>query len=257
MESLRFCGGFPFERGEFMEKYAMLTRPGARENNEDAIWLGEKRENLCMLLADGLGGHGSGEVASAAAVATCKKIWEECGPEKFSVSAFFEECERKLEELQAQAHDFSGMKTTIVLCRTMDERFYCAHVGDSRMYYFRRGRILCRTLDHSVPQMLVFSKEIKERQIRNHPDRNRLLKVMGDRENELYFEEMEPIPIRQGDAVLMASDGFWENVEDREMQKTLKKSADPQKWLCQMEQIAVERAKNKNMDNYSAIAVWF
>jgi serine/threonine protein phosphatase PrpC len=55
----------------------------------------------------------------------------------------------------------------------------------------------------------------------------------------------------------MASDGFWENVEDREMQKTLKKSADPQKWLCQMEQIAVERAKNKNMDNYSAIAVWF
>jgi serine/threonine protein phosphatase PrpC len=239
-----------------MGQYALLTRPGARENNEDAIWLGEREGNLCMILADGLGGHGSGEMASAAAVETCRSLWSAVTPENFSTGVFFRTCEDKLETMQAEAHDFSGMKTTVVLCRTINGCFYCAHVGDSRMYYFRGGKILCRTLDHSVPQMLVFSKQIKEKQIRNHPDRNRLLKVMGERENELYFEEMEPFSIRSGDAILMLSDGFWENVEDKEMQKTLKKSSSPEEWLAAMETIAVERARNKNMDNYSAIAVW-
>ena len=240
-----------------MGQYALLTKPGARENNEDAVWLGENSGNLCMLLADGLGGHGSGEVASATAVEVCQSVWTNSAPEEFSTSLFFQKCEQQLEEKQAQSHDFSGMKTTVVLCRTVNDIFYCAHVGDSRMYYFRRGKILCRTFDHSVPQMLVLSKQIKEKQIRNHPDRNRLLKVMGERENDLYFEESDPIQIRTGDAILMASDGFWENVEDKEMQKTLKKAASPEDWLLHMEQIAVERARNKNMDNYSAIAVWF
>jgi serine/threonine protein phosphatase PrpC len=240
-----------------MEKYALLTKPGERENNEDAVWLGEKGTDLCMLLADGLGGHGSGEAASRAAVETCRKIWTESAPEDFSTYLYFRSCEDKLEELQDLAHDFTGMKTTVVLCRTRNGQLYCAHVGDSRMYYFRRGKIISRTLDHSVPQMLVFSKEIKEKQIRNHPDRNRLLKVMGDRNQDLYFEEMTPISVRTGDAVLLASDGFWENVEDREMQKALQKAVSPENWLSRMEQIAVERARNKNMDNYSAIAVWF
>lgn len=243
-------------RREQMGRYALLTMPGERENNEDAIWLGEKEGDYCMLLADGLGGHGSGEIASAAAVELCRKIWMESDPETFSVASFFRDCEKKLEELQEEAHDFSGMKTTVVLCRTVNHLFYCAHVGDSRMYYFRRGKLLCRTLDHSVPQMLVFSKEIKEKQIRNHPDRNRLLKVMGERSTEVYFEEQDPIPVQEGDAVLMVSDGLWENVDDKEMKKTLKKAASPEEWVSLMEQIALKRARNKNMDNYSAIAVW-
>lgn len=240
-----------------MCRYAMLTKPGARENNEDSIWMGEKDGNLCLLLADGLGGHGSGEVASATAVEVCQFIWNQTSPDSFQTSQYFESLEARLEEKQAMAHDFSGMKTTVVLGRTIGDKFYCSHVGDSRLYYFRRGKILCRTLDHSVPQMLVLSKQIKEKQIRNHPDRNRLLKVMGERENDLYFEEMEPISMKKGDAVLLASDGFWENVEDKEMQKTLKKASSPEEWLFVMEQIAVDRAKNKDMDNYSAIAVWF
>ncbi len=239
-----------------MSSYATLTRPGERENNEDAIWVGYKADALCMLLADGLGGHGSGEVASAIAVDTCRSLWNNSTAQSFSTAGFFELCEQRLEERQRIKHDFSGMKTTVVLCRTLGDELLCAHVGDSRMYYFRRGKILCRTLDHSVPQMLVFSKEIKEKQIRNHPDRNRLLKVMGERESELFFEEMKPITMRSGDAVLMMSDGFWENVEDKEMQKCLKAASSPEDWLSRMEDIAVNRAKNKNMDNYSAIAVW-
>lgn len=68
------------------------------------------------------------------------------------------------------------------------------HVGDSRLYYFKNGKIVKRTLDHSVPQMLVARGEIDEKEIRHHPDRNRLVRVMGMEWDEPKYQVSEPMP---------------------------------------------------------------
>ena len=71
------------------------------------------------------------------------------------------------------------MKTTVVVLHIKNKNARWAHVGDSRLYFFKNKKLIERTLDHSVPQNLVVCKEIKEKDIRYHADRNRLLRVLG------------------------------------------------------------------------------
>ena len=148
------------------------------------------------------------------------------------------------------------MKTTGVAIVTDDRNAYIGHVGDSRGYVFCRNKVKTRTLDHSIPQMLVLSREIKEDQIRNHPDRNTLLRVMGVEWDEAMYELMAPIPLRKCQAFLLCSDGFWELIDEREMCAQLKKANSVEEWLDNMVKIVRANGEGKNMDNFSAIAVW-
>ena len=104
-------------------------------------------------------------------------------------------------------------------------------------------------MDHSVPQMLVMAREIKEKDIRNHPDRNRLLKVMGIEWEEPAFKIEEPLRTDECQAILMCSDGFWELITEKEMCKILKKSNTVQEWIEKMAEVVQENGKDKNMDN--------
>ena len=104
--------------------------------------------------------------------------------------------------------------------------------------------------------MLALSKEIKEEQIRNHPDRNMLLRVMGVEWEEKMYELMAPIPLKKCQAFLLCSDGFWELITEKEMCEQLKKASSVDEWLSNMIQIVKKNGMGKNMDNYSAIAVW-
>ena len=104
--------------------------------------------------------------------------------------------------------------------------------------------------------MLVFAGEIKEKDIRFHPDRNRLMKVMGT-EWEKPEYELSTLFTRKGkQALLLCSDGFWELIDEKNMKKCLKKASSVQHWLELRLQIVHENGKGKEMDNYSAICVW-
>ena len=91
----------------------------------------------------------------------------------------FMESQKRLMKKQADENARQDLKTTLVLLRIVNGYVQWGHVGDSRLYYFKNGKIVKRTLDHSVPQMLVAAGEIDEKEIRHHPDRNRLVRVMG------------------------------------------------------------------------------
>ena len=121
---------------------------------------------------------------------------------------------------------------------------------------FYKNKVKTRTLDHSIPQMLVLAKEIKEDMIRNHPDRNMLLRVMGVEWDEIMYELMQPISLKKCQAFLLCSDGFWELIDEKEMNAQLRKSNSVEEWLDNMVKIVEDNGKGKNMDNYSAIAVW-
>lgn len=128
--------------------------------------------------------------------------------------------------------------------------------GIPEFTYSEKNKVYKRTLDHSIPQMLVLSKDIKESEIRNHPDRNIVLRVMGIEWDEPMFDLMKPVPLKKCRAFLLCSDGFWELIEEKDMCALLKTSATVEDWLSSMVQVVKESGKDRNMDNFSAIAVW-
>ena len=158
-----------------------LTNKGGREVNEDSTAVARTPEGACCILADGLGGHGMGEVASRLVCDEAARIFRERsgGTVEEYLRTAFETAQASLMAAQEERGAQDKMKTTMVVLATDESTVQWGHIGDSRLYYFKNNRLVSRTLDHSVPQMLVASGEIREKDIRHHEDRNRLLRVMG------------------------------------------------------------------------------
>lgn len=237
-------------------KYAVFTDKGDREINEDSVGYAEKGNNFCFVLCDGLGGHGMGDIASG----LVKDVFCDCfsktdDPVNF-LGETFGAAQQILIAEQMKRRASRKMKTTAVALATDEKNAYIGHIGDSRLYVFKNNKVKTRTLDHSIPQMLVLSREIKESEIRNHPDRNIVLRVMGIEWEEPMYELAAPLPLKKCQAFLLCSDGFWELIEESKMCELLKKSASPNEWLTQMAEVVKQNGKGRNMDNYSAIAVW-
>ena len=104
--------------------------------------------------------------------------------------------------------------------------------------------------------MLVFTGELKEKNIRNHPDRNRLLRVLGARNIEIKVDYSDTMSLDECQAFLLCSDGFWECITEKKMCKFLKKSKTVQEWLDMMVNEVKKNGMGTNMDNNSAIAVF-
>ena len=237
-------------------EYAMYTDQGGREINEDSVGSFQNGDNRCFILCDGLGGHGLGDVASSLAVDTFKNSFFKTDDMVNFLGQTFITAQEKLLSEQKRRNAEKKMKTTVTALVTDDKTAYIGHIGDSRVYVFHRNKVLKRTLDHSIPQMLVISKEIKESEIRNHPDRNILLRVMGIEWEEPMYELMIPIPLKKCQAFLLCSDGFWELIEEKKMCELLKKSRSVKEWLDSMVSIVKTNGIGRSMDNNSAIAVW-
>lgn len=235
--------------------YALSTFPGNREQNEDYMLAGSDGNRYCFAVADGLGGHGQGEVASRVVCETALRCFTD-GKETDPGVMFMQAQERLLEE-QRRAKAEDAMKTTLNLLIADAGGIRWGHVGDTRTYYFRKKKMVSRTRDHSVPQMMVSMGEIKEKEIRHHVDRSRLLRVMGIEWTKPQYVLEENVRIQGKQAFLMCTDGFWEYIEDREMEKCLKKAGSVQDWLDSMNEIVRQNGQGQDMDNYTALAVWF
>jgi len=240
-----------------MTSYKSISIIGNREVNEDSVLCVENNGNYCFVVADGLGGHGKGDIASNLVIEVFKREFLDCtkGTEDFLERAF-KTSQNEILKKQIELRAKYEMKTTAVALSIINGICKWGHIGDSRLYMFSHNKIKLRTLDHSVPQMLVLSREIKEKQIRQHPDRNRLLRVLGIDEDLPRFELSEPYPQDACQAFLLCSDGFWEFIDEKLMMKSLKKSYDASKWLDSMYTEVRWNASGKEMDNASAIAVF-
>ncbi len=239
-----------------MITYKIISRTGERPVNEDCTGMHRRGDQYGFFLADGLGGHGKGEVASKTAVEQAILQFEAGGCSEDTLKAVFEAGQAAVLERQEREQSSQSMKTTMTALMMDEQTIRWGHVGDSRIYYFQNNRLVSRTFDHSVPQMLVAAGEIKEREIRHHPDRNRLLRVMGVEWDRPAYQLAAPVPRKGRQAFLMCSDGFWELVDEKEMTSLLKRSKSVEDWICQMEVLVKLHGEGTNMDNYSAVAVW-
>lgn len=234
---------------------AKYTNVGNRQINEDSAAFAEEGNNCCLVVADGLGGHGYGEVASRLAVDAVMDCFKNCT----DYDCFLEDAVKAAQDAilrkEKESPEYYDMRTTLVILLITNGYARWLHVGDSRLYLFRSKNRFTVTQDHSVPGMLVRLGEIKENKIRNHPDRNRLLKVMGDSETGLKFDVSEKILLEKDDAFLLCTDGFWELIEEKHMMKLRKKARNAACWLESMAEEVMKNGRDRNMDNFTAAAV--
>lgn len=241
-----------------MIEYATISEIGEKETNEDAVraFVNRPLSTYGFVLADGLGGHGNGDIASGF-VADCFGAAIENTNEFGGV--FLDECFDTAQELLMKEKSEKGLfsiKTTAVILLVTDEYAQWGHIGDSRLYHFHEGKQLSRTMDHSVPQMLALSGQIKEREIRHHPDRSMLLRAMGaEWDMPAYEIDQRMIKVVKGDSFLLCSDGFWEWIDEKAMTKILKQDLSAYDALREMVKEVKENGMGKGMDNYSAILV--
>ncbi len=224
---------------------------GGREYNEDSVYLNNTGQEVTAIVADGLGGHGGGDVASELAA----NILGSCpssGITEDVVRALFERA--NVEILQKQTGTCK-MKSTAAMAVCTQDNTVIAHVGDTRCYYFYDEKIYSQTIDHSVSQLAVHAGEITADKIRFHEDRNKIYRALGG--SEVIKPEITVYGqgANVGDAFLLCSDGFWEYVLEAEMEIDLSKSATPEEWVSYMLTRLGERVNGKN-DNLSVVAIF-
>jgi len=226
--------------------YSEYTRIGGRRKNEDMVQIVSYPTSAVALVADGLGGHGDGDIASRMAVHTISEAI--CDG---AVSELLMEKAIRLanEKIMKRHADGSDMKTTIAAVWFNEDQACAAHVGDTRIYQFRGGEIVYQSRDHSVSQLAVMMGEIKLKDIRNHCDRNRLTRALGSRIDVKIDTDM--LEVRAGDAFLLCSDGFWELIWEEEMLADLNAATNAEQWLSAMCG-RVEARTNENSDNHTA-----
>ena len=219
---------------------SVYTCEGGSDHNEDSVFCGGDM----FAVADGLGGHSGGGEASRAAV---KYI-----AEHYSEADSPEEMSRLFEGANTAVRKLGGGMTTVAAARLREGVFTFGNVGDSRVYYFRNGRVAAQTRDHSVCQAAVELGQITPEQIRGSEDRSQLLKVLGSGERLELKRLPEQIAAQSGDAFLLCTDGFWEHIHEHEMECDLAKSVTPGEWSARMLKRLLLRTGNSG-DNYTVI----
>lgn len=238
-------------------KISVLSKTGGRPVNEDAYGFWSNHNACFCVLSDGAGGHKGGEVASKLAV---KQVLEwfrqtpECSAE--SIVAALRSANDEIVDEQRRSPQYSQMRATILVLAVDTEQATAiwGHIGDTRLYCFRRQRIVSQTRDHSVLQGMVDAGYMQSEDIRSSPQRNALLAALGDAET--FEPRIEPtkLSICDGDIFFLCTDGFWEHVDEAEMEQTLAAAVSPEAWLRQLENQVLARGR-PGQDNYSALVV--
>lgn len=240
---------------------ASFTDKGDRLCNEDCISSVCSNEKNIYVLADGLGGHGKGEVASRiVAEEICSLFDDKTDKDDLFLNRCMCAAQKKLLGEKNRQASADKMKTTAVVLYINGNSASYAHIGDSRLYRFEKNKIISRTIDHSVTQMLALAGDIKEKDIRHHEDRNKLLRAMGDEwdeENPEYQIDEINAEISTDTSFLLCSDGFWEYITEKKMTKIMKKKLNAELTLNKMLEVVRKNGKGFNMDNYSAVLIRF
>ena len=237
----------PFDR-------ARLTRSGSRPLNEDSVDSLVVGASLCAVVADGLGGHRGGEVASRIAVDTALASFR-ANP-KASVeqmTAVISAGHEAVLEGQSGDSALAHMRSTIVALVVDGSHAAWGHVGDSRLYHLRGGRIIGRTRDHSVSQALVDAGEVAPDEQGQHEDRSRLLRSLG-KEGDAGATVHAIDALCNDDGFLLCTDGFWEVLSDIEIAADYCATTSAAGWLERLE-TRVARRMTPSKDNFTALAL--
>ena len=230
-----------------------VSKEGGREYNEDAVGKTRKKGIVCVVVADGLGGHAGGSLASKLAVDTVlDEFTNDPGFSKEHIEKYINVANDAIVSRAMNDPELLYMSSTLVVLLIKGRRAIWANVGDSRMYRLCEGIVAEVSEDHSVAFLDFVNGVTEYSDIRTSPNQNKLTSALGVVMDGMNISEK--IHINASTSFLLCTDGFWEYVTEEDMENTFKDSDDGEGWLEKM--IAIREAKAPpNSDNYTAAVI--
>lgn len=237
-----------------MKTFAITDVGRARSSNQDYIYTNElsvgKLDNL-FIVADGMGGHSGGEIASMTAAETIVSYINSSDtdkPVKLLQNAI-EAANTKLVEMASADEELEGMGTTIVAATIAGDQMYLANVGDSRLYIIHDD-IEQITKDHSLVDELVRSGSISKEEARFHPKKNIITRAVGAREGIMI--DLFQVALKPKDLILMCTDGLTNMLEDEDIFLMIKQQRDV---VGMVEKLVDSANENGGKDNISVLII--
>ncbi|HKH97566.1 MAG TPA: Stp1/IreP family PP2C-type Ser/Thr phosphatase [Candidatus Sulfotelmatobacter sp.] len=235
---------------------ASLTDVGRqRSNNEDSSLYWEPtsakefgRKGRLAVVADGMGGYEGGQEASRLAVETVQQVYDSVldeDPQDALILALGE-AHRKIQLYGEEHPELQGMGTTCTALSIVGRELCFAHVGDSRLYLAREGKILRLTRDHSYVGRLVESGIVRSEDAESHPQRHILTAALGSGRDVVPDIPDRPVPLRDNDTLLLCTDGLWSLVGEQELLRTVQANA-PAECCRTLVNMALERGGPDNI----------
>jgi len=237
---------------------ASICKKGGREYNQDYLAHFSYDGKVCLVVCDGLGSYAGSDVASRVCAENVIKGFKKAVKDgKDVILTEFSRTVIKNAHSHVVMHkektpEISSSCTTVASVITDFKSTVMSHMGDSRIYFFDGGKLCYQSKDHSFAQLAVNRGECTLRNIRSHPDQNKLLRVLG---TDCYIDpDIERIDthLKPGDAFILCTDGFWEYVYEEEMEEALERINDPKEAINTLEKLLLRRISATN-DNYTAI----
>ena len=230
-----------------------VSRKGGRARNEDAYGEARALGILCAVVADGLGGHNGGQIASKLAVDTViNKFVEDPGFSEEYIKKYIEAANSAIVGYAENDPEHVHMSSTIVVLLRKGGKAIWANVGDSRLYCFNHNVISEVTEDHSLAFLDFMSGEIEYDDIRRSENQNKLTSALGVGLDDINVSKITRVA--GSTSFLLCTDGWWEYVTEEQMERTLRESRNTRQWLEAMIKIREENAP-EGSDNYTAITV--
>lgn len=238
---------------ELLLEYHGLTDVGSlRDHNEDAFFCAGIEDAGLFIVADGMGGHDAGEIASRLAVETvCREVRSGASGRMDPLELLTKSVKRANEAvLREGSARGSNMGTTLGVALLTDNSALIANVGDSRAYWIENGSIRQITEDHSLVSKLVSVGRLKKEEAKNHPKSNLLYRTIGSDEN-LKVDTFE-IDLTKSGCLVLCSDGLWGEVDDEEIRSICAAEKSAKAACSRMIQKANE---NGGKDNITAVVI--
>ena len=240
-------------------KYSLFqdTHTGKRPYNQHRLGCWRREDSLLLAVADGMGGHAHGAVAAQIAVDHLAQAYDAearpklTAPERF-LSGAIGDAHTQIVQQARRRKLGDTPRTTVVACVVQDAHVWWTHVGDSRLYLIRNGRVAARTRDHTHVQQLVDAGKIREEAAQNHPDRNRVLRCLGSPQMPT-IDPAQSIALEKDDVLLLCSDGLWGPLTQRQILIGLI-GRDPASALPELIALSEARA-GAHCDNISVVAM--
>ncbi len=239
---------------------AQITEIGGRATNQDAIASAREDGMGCFVVADGTGGHQGGEIAAQLVTGSIlEKFTQEASFSAHALGSYLDWAISKVALSKTENVALEHMSATVATI-LIDQSNRCAlwaHLGDTRIYMFRQGKIRMISKDHSLVQRLVDGGYVNYSDIRQHPQRSVLFAAIGTQGDTAPEVSGETTALLDGDAFLLCTDGFWEWVHDHQMEHCLSLAKNSEEWLTAMSALAEFNIGTNYVkrDNFSAIAI--
>ncbi len=215
-----------------------------RTTNQDQFLVTDE----LFAVADGMGGHAAGEVASLTAVEALRATYEEADGSEGLVAAAHQANRSIFERAQGNP-ELHGMGTTLVAVALVNEgnedRLAIVNVGDSRVYLLRQGELEQLTTDHSLVQELVDDGQLTEAEATVHPQRHVLTRALGV-DIDVNVDLLQVLPLK-GDRLLLCSDGLVRELSDVQVASIMRRLADPDEAARELVAAANNRGGNDNV----------